>query len=165
MSMTIMPGNYFMSHLILTLFEIPSVFVGLTVTHYFGRRFLAFSSLFLCGICCIVAPFCVDHMWKLIAVLAVLKLAVSCTLYLVFLLPSEILPTPVRTSGAGLTVVSGMLGMTFAPYLLQTFLEGEELGRGRPLTSWIHKWNVHKYPAAPPHHTKEEVQDLMNGKA
>ena len=57
-------------------------------------------------------------MWKLIGILAVLKLTVSCTLYLVFLLPSEILPTPVRTSGAGLTVVSGMVGMSLTPYLL-----------------------------------------------
>ncbi|XP_063849801.1 beta-alanine transporter-like [Scylla paramamosain] len=200
MTMTVLPGNYFLSHLVLSLFEIPSVFVGLAVTHYFGRRFLGFSSLLLGAVCCITAPFCVDHIWKLIGVLAVLKLTVSCTLYLVFLLPSEILPTPIRTSGAGLSVVSGMVGMTFSPHLLhsgqgdtfhywvllgitllgavtlapipetlglfmpQTFLEGEKLGRGRPLTSWIHKWNVHRYPAAPPHDTEEEVEDLMNGK-
>lgn len=59
MSMSMIPGNYFVSHLILSVFEIPSVFVGLAVTHYFGRRCLGYSSLMLAALCFIAAPFCV----------------------------------------------------------------------------------------------------------
>lgn len=201
MSFAVMPGNYFLSHTVLTLFEASSVPVGLIVTHYLGRRFLGYTSLLVSGICCIAATFCVGHIWRLIGVLAVLKLTVACTIFVVFLLPSEILPTPIRTSGAGFTVVAGMVGMVFSPLLLhadqgdtfhywvmfgcillgavvlapipetlglvmpQTFLDAEKLGYGRPLTSWIHKWNVHKYPSAPPHATQEEMEDLKKGEA
>ncbi|XP_050689097.1 solute carrier family 22 member 21-like isoform X2 [Eriocheir sinensis] len=204
MSMSVMPGNYFVSHLVLSVFEIPSAFVGLAVTHYFGRRFLGYSSLLLGALCFVAAPFCVHNKWLLLGVLAVAKLSCTCTLYLVFLLPAEILPTPVRTSGAGLVVVSGMLGMTLSPQLLhsgmgegmhywvllaitgvgmislfpipetlglimpQTFKESEELGTGRPLTTWIHHWNLHKYPGTPQHEDeddgKDEERHLVNGK-
>lgn len=200
LSMSVLPGNYFLSHVVLTIFEVPSVFVGLFVTHYFGRRCQGYTSLFIAAVCFTALPFCINHQWAELAVLAVAKLSVTCTLYLIFLLPSEILPTPVRTSGAGMTVVAGMIGMALTPHLLhsglgeafhywvmlgltifagiclwplpetlgivmpQTFLDGEELGRDRPLTTWIHHWNLHKYQSTTPPEQVEEAEDLMNGR-
>lgn len=54
----------------------------------------------------------------LLMVLGFAKLFSTCGLFVVFLMASEVLPTPIRTSGTGVTVVFGMLGMVVAPHVL-----------------------------------------------
>lgn len=54
----------------------------------------------------------------LLIILGFVKLYSTCGLFVVFLMASEVLPTPVRTSGMGITVVFGMLGMVVAPHVL-----------------------------------------------
>ncbi|XP_068247569.1 organic cation transporter 1-like isoform X2 [Palaemon carinicauda] len=63
-------------------------------------------------------------------------------------------------------IMLGLLGMSFLTSLAlpetlglplpQTFQEAEDIGRGRPLTTWIHHWNQNKYPATKKH-SKEDL--------
>lgn len=71
-----------------------------------------------------------------------------------------------------ITIV-GMISMFPIPETLgllmpQTFKEGEELGMGRPLTAWVHHWNLHKYPGMPHQEDEDEVNNeerhFINGK-
>ncbi|XP_064117978.1 organic cation transporter 1-like isoform X2 [Macrobrachium nipponense] len=53
-------------------------------------------------------------------------------------------------------VMLGLLGVSLLTSLAlpetlglplpQTFQEAENIGKGRPLTTWVHHWNQHKYP-------------------
>lgn len=56
--------------------------------------------------------------WLLLIMLGFVKFFSTCGLFVVFLMGSEALPTPVRISGTGTTVVFGLLGMMVAPHVL-----------------------------------------------
>ena len=161
--------------------------------------------------------------WLLLTVIGFAKLFATSALYIVYLMSSEVLPTPVRTSGTGVFVVFGMIGMAVSPHVLhvrsikclvmyktltyvyikqqmkpayfvlqygadgashywillaltiasaacmipmpetiglqlpQTFQDAEDLGAGRPITSWVHHWNLHKFMAE-----KEPQSDTLS---
>ena len=56
--------------------------------------------------------------WLLMTVIGFAKLFSTSSLYIVYLMASEVFPTPVRTAGTGVTTVFGMLGMVVAPHVL-----------------------------------------------
>ncbi|XP_063879611.1 organic cation transporter 1-like isoform X2 [Scylla paramamosain] len=184
LSMTVLP-NSFLAHFVLSIFELPSNFFGWAVIHYMGRRFMVYCTFLLLSVFCLAAYFCIQNEWLLLTILGFVKFFSTCGLFVVFLMTSEVLPTPVRTSGTGITVVFGMLGMGVAPHVLhsglgegghywillamtlasaicmipfpetlglqlpQTFQDAEDLGQGRPFTTWIHHWNLHNFLQPP----------------
>ncbi|XP_050728359.1 solute carrier family 22 member 3-like [Eriocheir sinensis] len=200
LSMTVL-SNSFLAHFVLSFFELPSNLIGCVVTHYLGRRFMAFSNFLLLALCCLAAPFCTHSEWVLLTVVGFAKLFSTSALYVAYLMTPEVLPTPIRTSGMGTFVVFGMLGMVVAPHVLhsglgeaghywillaltgasaltmiplpetlglqlpQTFQEAEELGQGRPFKSWIHHWNLHRFPQPPPPPRDEHDEDSLMQKS
>lgn len=196
LSMSVFSNN-FLAHFVLSLFELPSNLTGCIVTHFLGRRFMAYSNYLLLAIFCFAAPFCAHSEGLLMTVVGFAKLFSTSALYVVYLMASEVLPTPVRTSGTGVTVVFGMIGMTLAPHVLhygadgaahywillaltitsaacmiplpetiglqlpQTFQEAEELGAGRPITSWVHHWNFHRFMPPKEPQTEKPDKDLL----
>ena len=57
------------------------------------------------------------------------------------------------TVAIALTIIP--LPETLGLQLPQTFQDAEELGDGRPFTSWVHHWNLHKFlPPTEPQHEK-----------
>lgn len=195
LSMTVL-SNSFLAHFVLSVFELPSNFLSWGLIHYFGRRFMAYITFLLLAVSCFAAPFCIQNESLLLMVLGFAKLFSTSGLFIVFLMASEVLPTPIRTSGTGITIVFGMLGMVMAPHVLhsglgeagpywillgltmasalaviplpetlglqlpQTFQDAEELGQGRPFTSWVHHWNLHRFPQPPRPPQEEQSQDL-----
>ncbi|XP_045109904.1 organic cation transporter protein-like isoform X2 [Portunus trituberculatus] len=124
LSMTVLP-NSFLAHFVLSIFELPSNFFGWAITHYLGRRFMAYCTFLLLSVFCLAAYFSIQNEWLLLTILGFVKFFSTCGLFVVFLMASEALPTPVRTSGTGITVVFGMLGMVTAPHVLHSgFAEG-----------------------------------------
>lgn len=59
LSMTVL-SNSFLAHFILSIFELPSNFLGWGVIHYFGRRFMAYTTFLLLAVSCLAAPFCIQ---------------------------------------------------------------------------------------------------------
>ncbi|XP_063870886.1 carcinine transporter-like isoform X2 [Scylla paramamosain] len=196
LSMSVFSNN-FLAHFVLSLFELPSNFTGCIVTHFLGRRFMAYSNYLLLAIFCFVAPFCSHNEWLLMTVVGFAKLFSTSALYVVYLMSSEVLPTPVRTSGTGVVIVFGMIGMAVSPHVLhygadgaahywillaltvasaacmipmpetiglqlpQTFQDAEELGAGRPITSWVHHWNLHRFMPPKEPQTEKLDKDLL----
>ncbi|KAK4296972.1 hypothetical protein Pmani_030576 [Petrolisthes manimaculis] len=184
MGVNVLPDSSVISHLILSLSELPSNFIGGAFVHYLGRRFSYIVTFIIIGALLVIAPFTRHNPWLLLFTLSLIKLFSTQSLYVIFVMVAEIFPTPVRTAGTGITVVFGMLGMVLVPQILhaqeyfggnfkfyvmlgltvvclfvclplpetlglplpQTFQDSEDLGRGRPLTKWIHHWNHHHYP-------------------
>ncbi|KAK3856059.1 hypothetical protein Pcinc_037584 [Petrolisthes cinctipes] len=185
LGINVLPDSSVLSHLILSLSELPSNFLGGSFVHFLGRRFSYIITFLIIGALLIFAPFTVHNPWLLLFTLGLIKLFAAQGLYVIYVMVSEIFPTPVRTAGTGITLVFGMLGMVLAPQILhaqeyfggnfkfylmlgvtvvclvvclplpetlglplpQTFQDGENLGRGRPLTKWIHHWNQKDFPA------------------
>ncbi|KAK3858083.1 hypothetical protein Pcinc_035705 [Petrolisthes cinctipes] len=185
LGINVLPDSSVLSHFILSLSELPSNFIGGSFVHFLGRRFSYIFTFLIIGVLLIFAPFTVHNPWLLLFTLGLIKLFSTQGLYVIFVMVSEIFPTPVRTAGTGITLVFGMLGMVLAPQILhaqeyfggnfkfylmlgvtvvclvvclplpetlglplpQTFEDGENLGRRRPFTKWIHHWNQKDFPA------------------
>lgn len=120
LGINVMPSNYFLSHFILSASELPSNVLGWLITHYLGRRFMCFITYLLAAVFSVVATYCVHDEWLLMSIVAMVKLLATQGLYVVFLMASEIFPTPIRTSGYGITIVFGMLAMVVSPYILHS---------------------------------------------
>ncbi|KAG0710266.1 Organic cation transporter 1 [Chionoecetes opilio] len=123
LSMTVLP-NSFVAHFVLSIFELPSNFIGWALSHYLGRRFMAYSTFLLLSGFCFAArnSHLATDEWLFLTILGFVKLFSTCGLFVVHLMASEVLPTPVRTSGMGVTIVFGMLGMVAAPHVLHSGL-------------------------------------------
>ncbi|XP_042241403.1 organic cation transporter 1-like [Homarus americanus] len=130
LGINVMPSNYFLSHFILSISELPSNFLGWIITHYLGRRFMCWFTYILLAVFAVAATFCTHDEWLLLIVLAMAKLLATQGLYVIFVLASEIFPTSVRTSGIGLTIVFGTLGMVVCPYVLNS-------GLGATFQYWV----------------------------
>ncbi|XP_069166369.1 solute carrier family 22 member 1 [Procambarus clarkii] len=184
MGINVLPSNYFLSHFILSVSQLPATATSWVFMQYLGRRFSSMASALLFIVLCVVATFCTHDAWALVVVIGALRLCLAVQMQVMFVQVVELLPTPVRSSGLGLYTVFGLCAMTASPYILhsgqgssfhywvlvglmllslilciplpetlghalpQTFQEAEDLGFGRPMATWIHHWNLHKYPAA-----------------
>lgn len=118
LGINVMPSNYFLSHFILSVFKLPSNFLGSTLVDYLGRRVVLWVSFLFVGIFCIAASFCTHSEWLLLSMVAMVKLFVMFGMYVIFVTTSEIFPTPIRTSGIGCMIVFGMAAMAVTPYIL-----------------------------------------------
>ena len=54
----------------------------------------------------------------LIGAVALLKLFVTQSIYVIYVSAGELLPTPIRSSGMGAMAVGGLIGSIFAPYVV-----------------------------------------------
>ena len=54
----------------------------------------------------------------MLSVVAIIKIFLTQGIYVVYVMTSELFPTPSRSSGMGMVVVSGMIGIIFAPYIV-----------------------------------------------
>nr|XP_053630899.1 LOW QUALITY PROTEIN: beta-alanine transporter-like [Cherax quadricarinatus] len=120
MGINVMPSNYFVSHFLSSVFQFPSNLTGWVSIQYLGRRNTCIIALTLATLFCITASFCLHDEWALVLVTGVLKLCFSMTLQSMFILVSEIFPTPVRSSGLGLYLVFGLWPMAISPYILHS---------------------------------------------
>nr|XP_045584295.1 solute carrier family 22 member 1-like [Procambarus clarkii] len=202
MGINILPHNIFLSFFILSASQFPGMVGSWASLQYLGRRFSTMSCSLLSVALCSAASFCLHEIplkcfsinasetvlftaadeWLLMLVIGALRLCQMMLIQAMFVVLTEILPTPIRSSGLGLYNVFGLLSMIFSPYILhsgmdpgfhywvmavlmliafilciplpetlglalpQTFQEAEHLGAGRPVFTWIHNWNVTRYP-------------------
>ncbi|XP_069172937.1 solute carrier family 22 member 21-like [Procambarus clarkii] len=182
MGINILPHNIFLSFFILSASQFPGMVGSWASLQYLGRRFSTMSCSLLSVALCSAASFCLHDEWLLMLVIGALRLCQMMLIQAMFVVLTEILPTPIRSSGLGLYNVFGLLSMIFSPYILhsgmdpgfhywvmavlmliafilciplpetlglalpQTFQEAEHLGAGRPVFTWIHNWNVTRYP-------------------
>ncbi|XP_037791597.1 solute carrier family 22 member 5-like [Penaeus monodon] len=181
LGVTVLSSNFFLSHFVLSLSELPSNGLGWVWTHYLGRRCTCILSFLTTAAFCVAATFCLEDKWVMLAVAACIRLFSTQLIYIATIQSAEIFPTPIRSTGFAWMVVWGMGAMIATPYILhseygesfpywflasllllcaflgiflpetiglplpQTFQDAEELGKGRPLMTWIHHWNQHRY--------------------
>lgn len=122
LSINILSSNFFLSHFVLSLFELPSNILGWCLTHYLGRRFTLFSTVFLTGVFSVAACFCLHDKWALLTIVGFIKLFSTQLIYIMLVMSTEILPTPVRATGLAWMTVFGLLAMTVGPYALTSGL-------------------------------------------
>ncbi|XP_042880465.1 solute carrier family 22 member 7-like [Penaeus japonicus] len=183
LGITVLESNFFLSHFVLSISELPSNALGWLWTQYLGRRFTCIATFLVTAVFCGAAPFCLEEKWVMLTIVAFIRLFCTQLIYIVFVQCTEIFPTPIRSTGFAWMIVFGLGAMISTPYVLhsgfgeafpywllvvlmticaflgiylpetiglplpQTFQDAEELGRGRPLTTWINHWNQHKYVA------------------
>ncbi|XP_063594061.1 solute carrier family 22 member 7-like [Penaeus indicus] len=181
LGVTVLSSNFFLSHFVLSISELPSNGLGWVCTHYLGRRCTCILSFLTTAAFCVAATFCLEDKWAMLAVAACIRLFSTQLMYVVTIQCGEIFPTPVRSTGLAWMVVCGMGAMVSTPYILhsgygdsfpywllasfmllgaflglflpetiglplpQTFKDAEKVGTGRPLMTWIHHWNQHRY--------------------
>ncbi|XP_037792998.1 organic cation transporter 1-like [Penaeus monodon] len=115
-------NNYFLSHLVLSAFELPSNILGWIFSDYLGRRFTCIFTFILAAVFCLLAPFTLHDDWTHLVIVAFVKLFVTQLIYVLFLLNAELFPTPVRSTGFAWLLVSGFAAMSAAPYILNSGL-------------------------------------------
>ncbi|ROT66050.1 Organic cation transporter 1 [Penaeus vannamei] len=198
LGVTVLSSNFFLSHFVLSISELPSNGLGWVWTHYLGRRFTCIATFLSTGAFCVAATFCLEDKWAMLAIASCIRLFSTQLIYIATMQSAEIFPTPIRSTAFAWMVVCGLGAAIATPYILhsgfgdafpywflsalmllcatlgaflpetiglplpQTFRDSEELGKGRPLTTWIHHWNHHKYvPASPEEPNNQELRSFQ----
>lgn len=113
-------NNYFLSHLVLSAFELPSNVLGWLFSDYLGRRFTCIFTFIVAAVFCLAAPFTLHNEWAHLAIAAFIKLFITQLIFVLFLLNTELFPTPVRSTGFAWSLVAGFAAMSAAPYILNS---------------------------------------------
>ncbi|CAG7696957.1 unnamed protein product [Allacma fusca] len=112
---TQMAGNQFVNFFILSIIELPSGYLGGVLADKLGRRWTQVVFFLGCALSCFAAGLGVTHpelyYFNTLCVI-VAKFAITLTFLVVYLQGTEILPTPVRSTGSGFaSTIASALGI------------------------------------------------------
>jgi len=122
----VVEGNVFVNFILVSLIEMPAMFVQMWMLERYGRRTCLCSSLLLAGASCIAFIFIPADMLtvRLIAFLAG-KFGVAISFAVLYMFTAELFPTNVRHSFVGACSMFGRVGSMLAPQtpLLGRYME------------------------------------------
>ncbi|XP_063593786.1 solute carrier family 22 member 7-like [Penaeus indicus] len=118
LGITVLSSNYFLSHFVVSISELPSNALGWMWTHFLGRRFTCITTFLITAAFVAAAPFCRHDKWVMLAMVAFIRLFCTQLIYVVYVQCTEIFPTPIRSTGLAWLIVCGLATMISTPFLL-----------------------------------------------
>lgn len=120
LGISVLSSNYFLSHFVVSISELPSNALGWLWTQFLGRRFTCITTYLITAALVAAAPFCRHDKWLMLAIVAVIRLFCAQLIYVAYVQCTEIFPTPVRSTGLAWLIVCGLATMISTPFLLHS---------------------------------------------
>ncbi|XP_071944110.1 organic cation transporter protein-like isoform X2 [Antedon mediterranea] len=119
-------SNDYVANVLAGLVEIPAAFLGWIAMERMGRRPILSAAMVLAGIACASSPFLSNSILGMISGL-VGKFSISISFTIIYIVASEVYPTPIRNTALGLSSTIGNLGAISAPQILYAGVLFEQL--------------------------------------
>ncbi|XP_077976908.1 organic cation transporter protein-like [Glandiceps talaboti] len=114
-------GNDYLNAFISGAVEIPAYILSIYIQETFlGRRWSLFVTMVLGGVACILTlavPDC-EYEWIKITLAMIGKFGISASFAITYVFGAELYPTPVRTTGLGMSAMAARIGGVLAPQLI-----------------------------------------------
>ncbi|XP_076064254.1 organic cation transporter 1-like isoform X2 [Oratosquilla oratoria] len=117
-NISILPNNEALNFFVMSLFELPSNLVGWGSSQYLGRRTAFIVSFSFSAIFSAAAALSISNRWLLLALAAFIKLFITSSMYVVFLIGAELFPTSIRSFSLGITLVVSLAVCSASPYIV-----------------------------------------------
>ncbi|XP_046480502.1 organic cation/carnitine transporter 2-like [Neodiprion pinetum] len=110
------PGDKYINFILVSLVEIPALFVAWILADYLGRKPTLSLTFFLSGIFCIITIF-IPADWGYLPLIVFLcgKFCITTAYHLIYMYTTEMFPTSLRHSLLGLCSMVGRIGSMSAP--------------------------------------------------
>ncbi|KAL1435732.1 hypothetical protein MTO96_010517 [Rhipicephalus appendiculatus] len=125
-------GSTFHSFGLLSLIEIPGVFLAVIALQCGGRRIMLSTFLLLAGLFCVIVPFIPEDLpWLSTTLVTIGKCSITASFAIIYLYSAEVFPTSHRNTAIGIGSMSARIGTIASPFIAY------DLGKVHPIMPMI----------------------------
>lgn len=125
-------GTTFHNFGLLSLIEIPGVFLAVLALQYGGRRIMLSAFMLLAGLFCVIVPFIPEDLpWLSTTLVTIGKCFITASFAIIYLYSAEVFPTSHRNTAIGIGSMSARIGTIASPFIAY------DLGKVHPIMPMI----------------------------